>query len=396
MGYCKERNLLPTRCLLVLLLLSLSSSQSKVEDSDKTPALIIGAMKSGTSGLFDALLSHPSFHHAKLHKNRMPWQSKELHFFDVTYDSKKMSSENALSMYLNKFNSSPKGHLNLEATPNYFHAWNKVPRNILNVFGADRASRLKFVLILRNPVERALSHWRFAKNRSVEFNKQLRNDTNIISSIRIDPNQDKEALKEKCIQNKGDKAGDGVVPGCWSMRMSHQQKETENLTSTCVSLINEFEACTASCSDTSKGNNRLKCEDKCSLGNPLKGLIARGLYNIALRHWLTHFNETQFCIVSFEKFADREGFSETMNIVSQFLLDSPNVQHEWEPPEKKNPMLEEWVPGGSSETGRQDFKEAADIIGTFYRKRGRSSFYEELKTRGTFGCGSEEKFRQFI
>ena len=46
------------------------------------PAFLIGAMKSGTSALHAALVSHPRIHQAYRMRNQPDWLRKEMHFFN--------------------------------------------------------------------------------------------------------------------------------------------------------------------------------------------------------------------------------------------------------------------------------------------------------------------------
>lgn len=104
--------------------------------------LIVGAQKAGTSSLFAALCSHPSIRSSL---------RKEVHYFDLRRDS------HALSWYRGHF--PPRGlrgpdTLTGEASPSY-------------MFFPDCAEaiaavcpRARILIVLRDPVRRALSHYR--------------------------------------------------------------------------------------------------------------------------------------------------------------------------------------------------------------------------------------------
>ncbi len=113
------------------------------------PVFLIGAMKSGTTALSDALYHHPHIHRAFDVHGRPTWHSKELHFFD-TYAFTK-----GRQFYESRFNQSlPSGHVNLDATPAYLYE-PYVAERVFKMYGKD----IKILAILRDPVERAVSHW---------------------------------------------------------------------------------------------------------------------------------------------------------------------------------------------------------------------------------------------
>lgn len=102
--------------------------------------LIIGAQRSGTTSLFNYLVQHPDV---------VPPFGKEIHYFDLHYDR-------GLNWYRGRFpyaHRLRRGALTLDASPYY----------LLHPLAPERAARLlpgvKLVALLRNPVERALSHY---------------------------------------------------------------------------------------------------------------------------------------------------------------------------------------------------------------------------------------------
>jgi hypothetical protein len=102
--------------------------------------LIIGAQKSGTTSLYQYLLEHPSI---------VPPLTKEAHFFDLHY-------ARGLSWYRGCFPYSHRlrgGSYTLDASPYY----------LVHPVAPSRAAALlpqaKLIAILRNPVDRALSHY---------------------------------------------------------------------------------------------------------------------------------------------------------------------------------------------------------------------------------------------
>jgi sulfotransferase family protein len=102
--------------------------------------LILGAQRSGTTSLFNYLVQHPDV---------LSPLGKEIHYFDLHY-------QKGLNWYRGQFpyvHQLRRGALTLDASPYY----------LLHPLAPERAARLlpgvKLVALLRNPVERALSHY---------------------------------------------------------------------------------------------------------------------------------------------------------------------------------------------------------------------------------------------
>jgi hypothetical protein len=103
-------------------------------------ALIIGAQRSGTTSLFNYLVQHPDV---------LPPLGKEIHYFDFNY-------QRGAKWYRGNFPYAHQlrgGFLTLDASP-YYLAHPLVPRR-----AAELLPQVKLVALLRNPVERALSHY---------------------------------------------------------------------------------------------------------------------------------------------------------------------------------------------------------------------------------------------
>ena len=114
----------------------------------RLPNLICpGAMKSGTTTLFDIVKQHPDiFVPAK----------KELHFFSDAY-------EKGLKYYSKYFKDAGSQKYRIDITPYYMFP-ETVPGRIFESCGKD----VKFIFILRNPVDRAYSMHFMRKNMLVE------------------------------------------------------------------------------------------------------------------------------------------------------------------------------------------------------------------------------------
>ena len=111
-----------------------------------TPLFIIGAQKSGTSSLH---------HYLAQCKEICSASEKELHFFDFKYKS-------GIASFLAEFSCRNASYF-LDSSPFYlFHP--QVAERIYRYF-----PKAKFIVLLRNPAERAVSHYQMNKKRSVEM-----------------------------------------------------------------------------------------------------------------------------------------------------------------------------------------------------------------------------------
>ncbi|MEM9227886.1 MAG: sulfotransferase domain-containing protein, partial [Verrucomicrobiota bacterium] len=109
--------------------------------------VIIGAQKSGTTSLYDYLIEHPQL---------LPASNKEVHFFDGGLTPELDAFTAGEAWYRAHFplvSSVQAGQHSLEATPLY----------LFNPLVAARMHELipevKLIAILRNPTERAISHF---------------------------------------------------------------------------------------------------------------------------------------------------------------------------------------------------------------------------------------------
>jgi hypothetical protein len=103
-------------------------------------ALIIGTQKGGTTFLFDYLVRHPDV---------LPPLNKEIHYFDLNY-------ARGVTWYRARFPYSYqlRGHaMTLDASP-YYLAHPLVPQRVTGLLPGA-----KLIVLLRNPVDRAFSHY---------------------------------------------------------------------------------------------------------------------------------------------------------------------------------------------------------------------------------------------
>lgn len=115
----------------------------------KIDFIIAGVQKAGTTALFDYLADDPAY--------VMP-RTKEIHFFD---DDERDWSRPDYADYHAHFDWARSG-LRGEATPIYCY-W---PRSMERI--AAYNPQIKLILMLRDPTERAWSHWRMETARGVE------------------------------------------------------------------------------------------------------------------------------------------------------------------------------------------------------------------------------------
>ena len=110
--------------------------------------MIIGTVKGGTSSLYSYLIKHPSV---------LPAVNKELHFFNVNFNK-------GIDWYLSQFPRIPEQHnfFTGEATPNYIYSGEAVSK-LFNYF-----PKIKLIAILRNPIERAVSHYYMIQQQGTE------------------------------------------------------------------------------------------------------------------------------------------------------------------------------------------------------------------------------------
>ena len=114
----------------------------------KVNFVIAGTQKGGTSALTEYLRLHPEICMA---------ERKEVHFFDTEEHFLKKPPD--YTPYHVHFRPGPSAQLFGEATPAYMY-WSSAPGRIWE-YNPD----MKIIMILRNPIERAYSHWNMQRDR---------------------------------------------------------------------------------------------------------------------------------------------------------------------------------------------------------------------------------------
>ncbi len=117
----------------------------------KVDFLIAGAQKSGTTVLYSYLKKHP---------NLCMGNGKELHFFDREHHFQSDTVD--YSPYHQAFTPDENALLFGEATPIYLY-WEPAAKRI-----CDYNPEMKFIIILRNPIDRAYSQWNMEFQRNKE------------------------------------------------------------------------------------------------------------------------------------------------------------------------------------------------------------------------------------
>ncbi|HEU5434177.1 MAG TPA: sulfotransferase domain-containing protein, partial [Thermomicrobiales bacterium] len=109
--------------------------------------IIIGAQRGGTTGFHQALAQHPRV---------VPAATKELHFFDVLFDR-------GSGWYWRQFPAAlPDDAITGEATPYYLFHPHAARR------AAAVAPEARLIVLLRDPVERAWSHYHLSRSQGLE------------------------------------------------------------------------------------------------------------------------------------------------------------------------------------------------------------------------------------
>lgn len=129
-------------------------------DVTKTPDfLIVGAAKSGTSSLHSYLSKHPDIY--------MPVKRKELYFWHVATNTNRSIIDHAgegniptrLDEYLGYFEDAQEGQITGEACPSYLYFHDHVLQNLQ--LHHTTWKDVKIIIILREPVSRIISQYRF-------------------------------------------------------------------------------------------------------------------------------------------------------------------------------------------------------------------------------------------
>ena len=123
--------------------------------------IVIGAQRCGTTSLYNYLIRHP---------HCVPATRKEIHFFDINFSKGVTWYRSHFPTYLYKYYCEivhQRDFVTGEASPYYF-AHPSAPRRISEIVPSAR-----LVLLLRNPVDRAYSHYRHEVRKGRETSSSL-------------------------------------------------------------------------------------------------------------------------------------------------------------------------------------------------------------------------------
>lgn len=115
--------------------------------------IVIGVYKSGTTSLFSSLSEHPEIY---------PSRKKEIHhYFPLVYNTGEPLQ--SLERYAYNFKGAASERYRLEASPSYFYGGEAV----ISKMKEQLEEGHRIILILRNPIERFVSYFRFIKSRGI-------------------------------------------------------------------------------------------------------------------------------------------------------------------------------------------------------------------------------------
>jgi hypothetical protein len=140
-------------------------NQGKVERLD---FIVAGAQKCGTTALHYQLERHPQI--------ALP-DKEELHFFD---DEGRFAQDVTYRELHERFHPSSRAIVAGESTPAYLY-WRPAMERIWN-YNKD----IKLVILLRNPVDRAFSHWNMQRERGFET-------LDFVDAVEVEEQRQKEA-----------------------------------------------------------------------------------------------------------------------------------------------------------------------------------------------------------
>ena len=129
--------------------------------------MCIGAAKSGTTTLYDILKQHPDIYIPAF---------KEPHFFDIPENY-----NNGIDWYKKNYFRKVDRSIVADFTPSYFFE-KETPKRIFK----DLGNQIKFVVLLRNPVDRAYSHYLHSlrdKHEHLSFEESLHHENNRIEKF---------------------------------------------------------------------------------------------------------------------------------------------------------------------------------------------------------------------
>lgn len=125
---------------------------------------IVGAAKSGTTTLANLLSNHPRIYIPRKEPGFFAFYNRPEH--DIPSDIRP-NQITTLKEYAKLYQNKPINQVSLDATVANLTHYEHAIANFKEVFG-DAANDKKFIIILRNPIERAFSHYKMMVKNGVE------------------------------------------------------------------------------------------------------------------------------------------------------------------------------------------------------------------------------------
>lgn len=221
--------------------------------------LVVGGVKCGTTALHRYLCDHPQI---------VPAWDKETHFFDqnVSY------IDRGFDWYHSRFPSPIRaglGRITFEATPNYLYQF---PRCAQRIWQYD--PRMKLIVLLRSPAERAYSYW------------------NMLRVFHRD--------RGKSILSQADRFDASVVDECRQLFSGDALPSFESLVRAELATI-----------------------DRADL-RPEMSFVRAGLYAEQIEHYLKHFDRSQMLV-----FESRQLMSDTRRALDSICDFLGLARHAW-------------------------------------------------------------------
>jgi hypothetical protein len=121
--------------------------------------LIVGAARSGTTAVFSYLVRHPQVFMPQAKEPMfLSVYGQDWSYVDIRTGKRARYVVEKLDDYLNLFLPAKNGQMIGEASALYLYRYQTSIRNIHDLYG-ENALGLKIIILLRNPVERAWSHY---------------------------------------------------------------------------------------------------------------------------------------------------------------------------------------------------------------------------------------------
>jgi Sulfotransferase domain len=149
-----------------------------LKEATKPNFLIVGAAKSGTTSLARYLSMHPEIYLSTTKEPRFLISNtiKNINKKDPSYKYLMSNSIFSLKNYLNLFKDRKEKMLG-EASIHYLYHHQEAIQNIKKYLGVNT----KIIILLRNPVDRAISNWKYQDKDLLGFSEALKNEDDRIN-----------------------------------------------------------------------------------------------------------------------------------------------------------------------------------------------------------------------